>query len=96
MPEELAELCIDAGCPPGGRVCDPFLGAGTTGVVAKRRDCDFWGIELNPEYAQLARERINAEGNVSFPAVDGGLVPFDQLDRAGLGTTLVTPQELLP
>jgi site-specific DNA-methyltransferase (adenine-specific) len=96
MPEELAALGIDAGCPPGGRVLDPFLGSGTTGVVAKRRGCDFWGIELNPEYAQLARERINTEGNVSVPPVDGGLLLGEAPDRAGLGTTLVMPQELLP
>jgi site-specific DNA-methyltransferase (adenine-specific) len=58
FPEELAEICIDAGCPPGGRVLDPFLGAGTTGVVAERMGRDFFGIELNPENAQHAKERI--------------------------------------
>jgi site-specific DNA-methyltransferase (adenine-specific) len=89
MPEELVELCLDAGCPPGGRVCDPFLGSGTTGVVARRRGCEFWGIELNPEYAQLARERITAEGNVSVPAVDGGMVLGEEVVRAGHDTALV-------
>jgi DNA modification methylase len=43
-------------------VLDPFAGSGTTGVVAGRLGRDFVGIELNPEYAQMARDRITAEG----------------------------------
>ena len=39
-------------------VLDPFNGAGTTGLVALRHDRDYIGIELNPEYAQMARDRI--------------------------------------
>jgi DNA modification methylase len=41
-------------------VLDPFAGAGTVGVVAKRHGREFVGVELNPEYAKIARERINA------------------------------------
>jgi hypothetical protein len=41
-----------------GVVLDPFAGAGTTGMVALRRGRSFVGIELNPEYADLARWRI--------------------------------------
>ncbi len=58
FPEDLVSICIDAGCPPGGRVLDPFLGSGTTALVAERLGCDFIGIELNAEYAQQATERI--------------------------------------
>jgi DNA modification methylase len=43
-------------------VLDPFAGAGTTGVVACRNNRDFVGIELNPEYAQMARNRIYDDG----------------------------------
>ena len=39
-------------------ILDPFCGAGTTGVVALRHDRDFIGIELNPTYAEMARNRI--------------------------------------
>jgi adenine-specific DNA methylase len=39
-------------------VLDPFAGAGTTGVVALRHDRAFVGVELNPAYAQMARNRI--------------------------------------
>jgi site-specific DNA-methyltransferase (adenine-specific) len=40
-------------------VLDPFLGAGTTGMVALQEGRDFLGIELNSDYAALARERID-------------------------------------
>jgi site-specific DNA-methyltransferase (adenine-specific) len=39
-------------------VLDPFAGAATTGLVATRLDRDFIGIELNPEYVELGRNRI--------------------------------------
>lgn len=61
MPLELAELCVVIGCPHGGVVLDPFFGAGTTGLAASRNDRWFVGIELNPEYARIAEERIRAE-----------------------------------
>jgi hypothetical protein len=40
-------------------VLDPFSGAGTTGLVALRRGRSYIGLELNPEYAELSRRRIN-------------------------------------
>lgn len=58
FPEKLIEPCILAGCPGGGIVLDPFFGAGTTGVVAKKLSRSFIGIELKPEYVDLARKRI--------------------------------------
>lgn len=54
---ERACSCAHA-CPVPCIVLDPFNGAGTTGLVATRRGRAYVGIELNPEYAQLARERI--------------------------------------
>lgn len=59
FPEKLIEPCILAGCRKGGVVLDPFLGSGTTAVVAVRNDREYIGIELNPEYAELAKERIS-------------------------------------
>lgn len=61
FPPELAERCIKAGCPKGGTVLDPFGGAGTTGLVADRLQRDAILIELNPEYAEMARKRIEAD-----------------------------------
>lgn len=60
FPEKLAEPCILAGCPEGGTVLDPFAGSGTTGVVTKRLRRHFVGVEINPEYCQMARARIAA------------------------------------
>jgi len=59
-PPKLIETPIKAGCPEGGIVLDPFMGSGTTGVVAKSLNRNWLGIELNPEYAKMAEERINA------------------------------------
>jgi site-specific DNA-methyltransferase (adenine-specific) len=53
----------DCRCKSGARsglVLDPFMGAGTTGLVAERLGRDWLGIELNPEFAQLALQRIEA------------------------------------
>jgi DNA modification methylase len=58
MPEELARLCILAGCPAGGTVLDPFAGAGTTLKVAEENGCRAVGIELNPAYCGLIMKRI--------------------------------------
>lgn len=60
FPPELATRCITAGCPEGGTVLDPFGGAGTTALVAAQLGCPATLIELNPDYATLARARIEA------------------------------------
>jgi DNA modification methylase len=62
MPEALVEPCVLAGSREGDTVLDPFAGSGTVGVVALRHQRNFTGIELNPEYAQMARNRIVDDG----------------------------------
>jgi DNA modification methylase len=57
-PERLIETPILAGCPENGIVLDPFIGSGTTALVAKKLNRNFIGIELNPEYIRLAKNRI--------------------------------------
>ena len=57
-PPDLIRPCILAGCPENGVVLDPFLGSGTTGVVCKELNRNFIGIELNPEYVELAMGRV--------------------------------------
>lgn len=59
FPPELAENCINAGCPSGGVTLDPFFGSGTVGVVAKKQGKHFVGIELNENYCTLASTRIH-------------------------------------
>jgi len=58
FPPELAERCILAGCPRGGTVLDIFGGAGTVGLVADGLQRNAILIEINKEYAELARARI--------------------------------------
>ena len=60
LPPELAERCIKAGCPDGGSVLDPFGGSGTTALVAASLGRPTTLIELNPDYAVMARARIEA------------------------------------
>ena len=64
MPDRIAELCITAGCPKGGTVLDPFGGAGTTGLVADRLGRNATLIELNPDYAVMARRRISGDAGL--------------------------------
>jgi DNA modification methylase len=59
FPEDLIKPCILAGSKKGDVVLDPFFGAGTTGVVAKKHGRDCIGIELNPEYIKMAQRRID-------------------------------------
>jgi site-specific DNA-methyltransferase (adenine-specific) len=57
-PEKLIAKLILASCPKGGTVFDPFLGSGTTSVVAKKLGRNYCGIEINPEYACWAEKRL--------------------------------------
>lgn len=63
FPARLIRPCVLAGCPQGGVVLDPFLGSGTTAVVAAACGCNYVGIELNPKYVQLAKQR-NAQRRI--------------------------------
>ena len=62
FPPELPRRCILAGCPENGIVLDPFLGSGTVGEVAETLGRQWVGIELNAEYAELAKKRTQQRG----------------------------------
>jgi DNA modification methylase len=64
FPQALIEPLILAGCPKGGLVFDPFMGSGTTAIVARRLNRNFIGSELNPEYAALANDRLAKDDTV--------------------------------
>lgn len=80
FPPELIEPIILAGCPENGLVYDPFMGAGTTAVVAEKHGRKWAGSELNPAYAEIAIRRIKkgrgivfvstAEGEVEQPTIE--------------------------
>ena len=57
-PEELIETPIKAGSPEDGIILDMFMGSGTTGLVVKRLNRNYIGIELNPQYIEIANKRI--------------------------------------
>jgi site-specific DNA-methyltransferase (adenine-specific) len=57
-PEKLIAKLILASCPENGLVFDPFLGSGTSSVVAKKLKRNYCGIEINPEYACWAEKRL--------------------------------------
>jgi len=64
FPPELITPCVLAGCPEGGVVLDPFMGSGTTAMVARVTDRHYLGCELNPEYEALQQERLSALGTL--------------------------------
>lgn len=57
-PEELIRPCILAGCPKDGIVLDPFMGSGTTAMVARKYGRSFLGFELNPDYIKIIEQKI--------------------------------------
>jgi len=61
FPQRLILPCIMCGCPENGIVLDPFLGSGTTAVVAIKNLRRYIGCEINPEYIKIAEQRIANE-----------------------------------
>jgi len=62
FPQSLVDRCIKTTSEPGDVVLDPFLGSGTVAAVAIQNRRAFLGIELNPEYVEIARQRISRLG----------------------------------
>lgn len=58
FPPKVPETCIRAGCPEGGIVLDPFMGSGTTALVAEKLGYNWVGIELNKEYCEITKRRL--------------------------------------
>ncbi|MFM9986002.1 MAG: DNA methyltransferase, partial [Flavobacteriales bacterium] len=50
--------CILAGSKENDWILDPFLGSGTVGEVSQKMNRKFVGIELNSEYAKIAKRRV--------------------------------------
>ena len=61
FPDSLIVDCIKAGCPENGIVLDPFMGSGTTAVVARKLNRNYIGFELNPKYIKIAERKIYNE-----------------------------------
>lgn len=67
FPIDLPLRCIKSGCRPCGTVLDPFSGSGTTGAAARQLGRKYVGIDLNPAYHDLAKDRF-AQGVLDLPA----------------------------
>jgi DNA modification methylase len=61
FPEELIAPCIQAGCRENGIVLDPFLGSGTTAIVARKLNRNYIGCEINQSYIDIAKKRLTEE-----------------------------------
>ena len=61
FPPELIEPCILAGSEPGDIVLDPFMGSGTTAMVAKQHGRYYMGCELHEDYGELIKNRVPEE-----------------------------------
>lgn len=81
FPRELARRCILLGSQPGDSVLDPFGGSGTTGVAARELGRRALLIELNPQYAQLGRKRIDDGKEARLETIDSGVL-FTQLRKS--------------
>ena len=58
FPTSLVARCLKAGSREGSTVLDPFFGSGTVGEVCQAHNRDFVGIEINPEYVEIAKQRL--------------------------------------
>ncbi len=89
-PEALLHRVLMASTRPGDLVLDPFFGTGTTGAVARRLSRRFIGIERDPGYAAIARERIRAVSPADLDDVvapqkrEEPRIPFGALVERGL------------
>lgn len=59
FPEKLIEPMILAGCPIDGIVLDPFMGSGTTAIVARNNGRHYIGCDINADYVELAQQRLS-------------------------------------
>jgi DNA modification methylase len=77
FPEQLIEPCILAGCPEGGITIDVFMGSGTVAKVAAKNRRNYIGIELNPKFVEIARQKATeGEVGVSFKELQQGQIPL--------------------
>lgn len=64
-PIKLMEYLIKLITPPNGIVLDPFMGSGSTGVACKRLGFEFVGMEIDKDYFQIAKRRIDTKSEIN-------------------------------
>jgi DNA modification methylase len=99
-----AQVCAECGAPEASCDCatdeiergialDPFAGAGTTALVAKRLGRRFVGIDLNPEYVALAQRRVGVTVDEPDRLLDDDETALTAFSDGGGGHGDPTPQE---
>lgn len=76
-PVALMKWCIEKLTNPGDTILDPFMGSGTTGVACMHTGRNFIGIELDPNYYQIAEKRIRKAQTMA----NGEFVPIVATDN---------------
>lgn len=61
FPEDIPDLCIKAGCPKGGIVVDPYMGAGATAISAVNNGCKYVGVDINPKNIGISKRQMYKE-----------------------------------
>ena len=84
-PTELMAYLCRLVTPPGGTVLDPFMGSGSTGKAAVREGFNFIGIDITPEYLEIAESRIEHAFKKADPLVTGNR-QFDMFSHAPSGS----------
>ncbi|WP_343743328.1 site-specific DNA-methyltransferase [Herbaspirillum huttiense] len=79
-PTDLMAYLVRLVTPPGGTVLDPFMGSGSTGKACMREGFGFIGIDMTPEYFQIARARIQHECDEVAQQQAETSMPVPQLD----------------
>ena len=87
-PETLLERIILLGSKPNDTVLDPFMGSGTTGVIAKRLGRNFIGIEIDDSFFNIAEKRI------SKTRVEKSLFAVSEPSSKSKSLRLYSPQKL--
>lgn len=98
LPPHLLERLILMSTDPGDIVLDPFLGTGTTAIAAKTLGRRYIGIEIDPEYRKIARDKIAAaeeskEGDFYVSRFLGKIVTIRDIDAARLHRPQLTAPE---
>ena len=61
LPEQLTQIILDTSCPKNGTILDPLCGTAKVGVVAKKMNRDFIGIDIDPETVDMCRTRLGLQ-----------------------------------
>ena len=84
FPETLAETCIRAGSAKGDMILDPFIGSGTTAVVATKLGRRCIGIDAVERYCEIARRRIRDTQLVLIEPITRSLETAGEVPQAQL------------